>query len=94
MKKEVLKNWLILKRFMCLTFPQLYKRMETLKSWAKLAVIIVCSIAALVLLMAEPNKPYTGLSWFGVLVATKIGALACGLVAYVQLEKLTEEVKK
>lgn len=94
MKKEVLKNWLILKRFMCLTFPQLYKRMETLKSWAKLAVIIVCCIVALVLLMAEPNQCGSMAKWYGLFIATKVGALACGLVAYVQLEKLTEEIKK
>ena len=67
---------------------------EVLKNWLRLATVIVLGIVALVLLMAEPNKPYTGFSWFGVLAATKIGALACGLIAYVQLEKLTEEIKK
>lgn len=67
---------------------------EVLKNWLRLATLIVFGMVALALLMAEPNKPYTGLSWFGILAATKIGALACGLVAYVQLEKLTEEIKK
>ena len=67
---------------------------EVLKNWLRFATVIVLGIVALVLLMAEPNKPYTGLAWFGVLIATKVGALACGLIAYVQLEKLTEEIKK
>lgn len=67
---------------------------EVLKNWLRLATLIVFGMVALVLLMAEPNKPYTGLSWFGVLIATKVGSLACGLVAYVQLEKLTAEIKK
>ena len=67
---------------------------EVLKNWLRFATVFVCVIFALVLLMAEPNKPYTGLSWLVVLIAEKIGALACSLVAYVQLEKLTEEIKK
>lgn len=67
---------------------------EVLKNWLRFAIVIVCVMFALVLLMAEPNKPYTGLSWFVVLIAEKVGALACGLIAYVQLEKLTEEIKK
>lgn len=67
---------------------------EVLKNWLRLAAVIVCVIFALVLLMAEPNKPYTGLSWLVVLISEKVGALAYGLVAYVQLEKLTAEIKK
>ena len=67
---------------------------ETLKSWLRLAVIIVLSIVALVLLMAEPNECNTWAKWFCVFVASKVGALVCGLVAYVQLEQLTEEIKK
>ena len=67
---------------------------EVLKNWLRFATVIVCVMFALVLLMAEPNKPYTGLLWLVILIAEKVGALACGLVAYVQLEKLTEEIKK
>lgn len=67
---------------------------EVLKNWLRLAVVFVCVCVALVLLMAEPNKPYTGLAWFGVLVATKIGAIACWFVAYLEVEKLTSEIKK
>ena len=67
---------------------------EVSKNWLRLGVVCMCVIVALVLIMAEPNKPYTGLSWFCVLIATKVGALACGLIAYVQLEKLTEEINK
>ena len=67
---------------------------EVLKNWLRLAVAIVCIAECMVLIMAEPNKPYSGWEWFAMLVATKIGALACGLVAYVQLEKLTAEIKK
>ena len=67
---------------------------EVLKNWLRFATVIVCVMFALVLLMGEPNKPYTGLTWLVVLIAEKVGALACGLVAYVQLEKLTEEIKK
>ena len=54
---------------------------EVLKNWLRFATVIVCVMFALVLLMAEPNKPYTGLSWFVVLIAEKVGALACGLIA-------------
>jgi len=67
---------------------------EVVKNWLRLAAVIVLGIMALVLLMAQPNKPYTGIAWFGVLVATKVGALACGLVAYIEMEKLTSEIKK
>lgn len=67
---------------------------EVLKNWLRFATVIVCVMFALVLLMAEPNKPYTGLTWMVMLIAEKVGALACGLIAYVQLEKLTEEIKK
>lgn len=67
---------------------------EVVKNWLRLAAIIVLCIVALVLLMAEPNGPYSGLSWFGVLIATKVGALACGLVAYFELEKLTNKIEK
>lgn len=67
---------------------------EVLKNWLRLAVVFVCECVALVLLMAEPNKPYTGLAWFGVLVATKIGAIACVFVAYLEVDKLTSEIKK
>lgn len=67
---------------------------EVLKNWLRLATVFVCVCVALVLLMAEPNKPYTGLTWMVMLIAEKVGALACGLIAYVQLEKLTEEIKK
>lgn len=67
---------------------------ETLKSWLRLALIIVLGIVALVLLMAEPNVEGNMVKWFGVFVASKVGALACGFVAYLQLEKLTEEIKK
>lgn len=67
---------------------------EVLKNWLRLATVFVCVIFALVLLMAEPNKPCTGLSWLVVLIAEKVGALACGFVAFIEVEKLTEEVKK
>jgi len=67
---------------------------EVLKNWLRLAVIFVCVIVALVLLMAEPNGPYSGLSWFGMLIATKLGAVACGFIAYMEVEKLTSEIKK
>jgi len=66
---------------------------ETLKSCARLAVIIVCSIVALVLLMAEPNEGGSMLKWFGVFVCSKFGAIACGWVAYQQLQELTKEIK-
>ena len=67
---------------------------ETLKSWLRLALIIVLGIVALVLLMAEPNVEGNMVKWFGVFVASKVGALTCGFVAYLQLEKLTAEIKK
>lgn len=67
---------------------------EVLKNWLRLAVIFVCVSVALVLLMAEPNRPYTGFSWFCVLIATKVGAVACGFIAYIELSKLTNEIKK
>ena len=66
---------------------------ETLKSWLRLSVIIVGCIVALVLLMAEPNEGGSMLKWFGVFVASKFGAIACGWVAYQQLQKLTKEIK-
>lgn len=59
---------------------------ETLKSWLRLALIIVLGVVALVLLMAEPNVEGNMVKWFGVFVASKVGALACGFVAYLQLE--------
>lgn len=67
---------------------------EVLKNWLRLGVVCVCVIVALVLIMAEPNKPYSGFVWFAMLVATKIGAIACGFIAYIELEKLTSEIKK
>lgn len=67
---------------------------ETLKSWLRLALIVICSIVALVLLMAEPNEGGSMAKWFGVFVCSKFGAIACGWLAYQQLEKLTEEIKK
>lgn len=67
---------------------------EVLKNWLCLAAVIVFVCAALVLLMAEPNKPYTGIAWLGVFVATKIGFLACGFIACALLERLTEKIKK
>lgn len=67
---------------------------EVLKNWLRFASVIVLGFVALVLLIGEPNKPYTGIEWLGVLVSTKIGAVVCGLVAYALMEKLTEEIKK
>ena len=67
---------------------------EVLKNWLRLGVVFVCVCVALVLLIAEPNKPYSGLAWLGVLVATKIGAIACGFVACLEVDKLTSEIKK
>ena len=66
---------------------------EVLKNWLRLALIFVCVCFALVLLIAEPNTEGNMLKWFGVFVAHKAGALACGYVAYMQLEKLTTEIK-
>ena len=67
---------------------------ETLKSWLRLALIVICCIVALVLLMAEPNEGGSMAKWFGVFVCSKFGAIACGWVAYQQLEKLTFRNKK
>ena len=67
---------------------------EVLKNWLRLATVFVCVMFALVLLMAEPNDCGTMAKWYGLFIATKVGALVCGLVAYFQLEKLTEEIKK
>ena len=49
---------------------------------------------ALVLLMAEPNECGSMAKWYGLFVATKVGAVACGFVALIEVEKLTEEIKK
>lgn len=68
--------------------------MKKLKNWMRLLAIAVLAIIALVLIMAEPNKPYSGFAWFGVLVATKVGALVCGFVAYSLIDKFTNEIKK
>ena len=67
---------------------------EVLKNWLRFATVIVCVMFALVLLVAEPNDCGTMAKWYGLFIATKVGALACGLFAYYQLEKLTEEIKK
>lgn len=66
---------------------------ETLKSWLRLAVIIVCGMVALVLVMAEPNECGSMVKWFGVFVASKLGAIACGWIAYQQLNEITKEIK-
>lgn len=63
---------------------------EVLKNWLRLAAVFVCVIFALVLLMAEPNYCGSMAKWYGVFIATKAGALACGFVAYLQLKKITE----
>lgn len=67
---------------------------EILKNWLRLACAIICGIAALILLMAEPNECDTFGKWLCVLVSTKIGALVCGIFAYCVIENLTEEIKK
>lgn len=65
----------------------------TLKSWLRLALIMVCGIVALVLIIAEPNVEGSMLKWFGVFMATKFAAIVCGFVAYQQLQELTKEVE-
>ena len=67
---------------------------EVVNSWLRFAAIIVCVGVALVLLIAELNKPYTGLLWLAVLIAIKLGAFAAGYVAYIEFNKLTSEIKK
>ena len=59
-----------------------------------MAAGMICGITALILLMAEPNECEGFAECLCVLIASKIGAVACGLAAYVQLKKLTEETKK
>ena len=64
------------------------------KKWLRLAVVFVCVIMALVLVMAEPNECNSMLSWMCVFIATKFGAVACGFIAYSQVEKLIENEKE
>lgn len=63
---------------------------EVMKNWLRLATVFVCVMFALVLLMAEPNECGSMAKLF----ATKVGAVACGFVALIEVEKLTEEIKK
>lgn len=67
---------------------------EVLKNWLRLAIVFVCVMFALVLLMAEPNECGSMAKWYVLFVATKVGAVACGFVALIEVEKLTEEIKK
>ena len=67
---------------------------ELFKNWLLGAVVFVCIIVALILLMAEPNQQYDGLTEVGILVATKLGAIACGFIAYTATEILTHRIKK
>ena len=67
---------------------------EVLKNWLRLATVFVCVMFALVLLMAEHNECGSIAKWYGLFVATKVGAVACGFVALIEVEKLTEEIKK
>ena len=67
---------------------------EVLKNWLRLATVFVCVMFALVLLMAEPNECGSIAKWYGLFVATKVGAVACGFVALIEVKKLTEEIKK
>lgn len=67
---------------------------EVLKNWLRLAIVFVCAMFALVLLMAEPNECGSMAKWYGLFVATKVGAVACGFVTLIEVEKLTEETKK
>lgn len=67
---------------------------QVLKNWLLMAAGMICGITALILLMAEPNECEGFAECLCVLIASKIGAVACGLAAYVQLKKLTEETKK
>lgn len=53
---------------------------EVLKNWLRLATVFVCVMFALVLIMAEPNDCSTMAKWYGLFIATKVGALACGLI--------------
>lgn len=66
---------------------------RNLINWLRLAVACVCICVALILLMAEPRMCGSIAKWFGVFVATKAGAIACGFVAYLQIEALTKDLK-
>ena len=63
---------------------------ELVINWLRCALVVVCTIACLILLMAEPE----GSSWFALLIATKFGAIICGVVAFAEAEKLSKVVCK
>ena len=50
---------------------------QVLKNWLLMAAGMICGITALILLMAEPNECEGFAECLCVLIASKIGAVAC-----------------
>lgn len=67
---------------------------QVVKNWVKLVAGIVCGFVALILLISEPNECDTFAKLLLVLVASKVGAIVCGIVAYCLIESLTSEIKE
>lgn len=66
---------------------------QVVRNWVKLIAGVVCGFVALILLISEPNGCDSFAELLLVLVASKVGAIICGIVAYYIIENLTQEIE-